>query len=60
MTLSSFLRLSSCALLLCSMSSFSGCDKENVSPRSGKDCHPTTTTPADTTTTTGTTTGGAS
>ena len=42
----SILRLASAGLLLVSMSSFSGCDKENVSPRGGKDCtKPATTTP---------------
>lgn len=43
---SSILRLASAAVLLCSMSSFSGCQKENVGPRGGcqKKTAPTTTT----------------
>ncbi|WP_157780996.1 hypothetical protein [Hymenobacter sedentarius] len=52
MRISSILRLASGAVLLCSMSSFSGCDKENVGPTSRKDFkQPTTTTPTTTTTT---------
>ena len=46
MRLSSILRLASAGLLLCSMSSFSGCEKDNVGPRGGN-CNkkaPTTTT----------------
>lgn len=49
MRISSILRLASGALLLCSMSSFSGCEKENVGPHGG--CQKkTTTAPAPTTT----------
>lgn len=55
MRTSSILRLASAALLLCSMSSFSGCEKENVGPKGG--CQKKTTT---TTTTTTTPPGGAS
>ena len=54
MRVTSILRFASAAALLCSMSSFSGCEKTNVGPRS---C----TKPATTTTTgTGTTTPGPS
>ncbi len=55
MRFSNFLRFASAAALLCSMSSFSGCEKENVAPNGG--CHKKTTT---TTTTSGTTPGGNS
>ena len=56
MRLSSILRLASAGLLLCSMSSFSGCEKDNVRPNGGnctKHTTPTTTTPTDTTKTNG-------
>lgn len=52
MRVSSILRLASAAALLVSMSSFSGCQKDNVSPNGG--CTKKTTT---TTTSTGTGTG---
>ena len=54
MRISSILRLASGALLLCSMSSFSGCEKENVGPHGGcqKKTTTTTTTATPTTTTT--------
>ncbi len=57
MRLSSILRLASAGLLLCSMSSFSGCEKDNVGPRGGsctKKPTAVTTTPTDTTKPTGT------
>ncbi|UOQ99023.1 hypothetical protein MUN81_05905 [Hymenobacter sp. 5317J-9] len=54
MRLSTTLRLLSAAALLCSMSSFSGCEKECVRPAGGKDCKkPSTTTTADSTKTGG-------
>ena len=54
MRISSILRLASAGLLLGSMSSFSGCEKDNVGPRGGKGCTKlTTTAPTDTTKTTG-------
>lgn len=54
MRFSSIIRLASAGLLLCSMSSFSGCEKDNVGPKGGKDCSkPSTTTTADSTKTTG-------
>ena len=49
MRIPSILRLASAAALLCSMSSFSGCEKDNVSPNGG--CAKKTTTPPPTTTT---------
>lgn len=51
MRLSSTLRLASAVVLLGSMSSFSGCEKDNVGPRGGN-CtkKPTTTTTTPTTT----------
>ena len=49
------LRLAGCLLLVGSLSSFSGCEKTNVSPKPGKSCEKTTT-PSDTTKTTTTTT----
>lgn len=52
MRVSSILRLASAAALLCSMSSFSGCEKENVRPKGGsctKKPNTTTTTTTDTT-----------
>ena len=52
MRISSLLRLASAAALLVSMSSFSGCEKENVRPNGG--CTKKTTTTATTTTTPGT------
>lgn len=57
MRIPSLLRFASAAALLCSMSSFSGCEKDNVSPNGGCQKKTTTTTPATTptTTTTGTT-----
>ena len=57
MRLSSILRIASAVVLLCSMSSFSGCEKDNVGPRGGN-CtkKPTTTTPTTTPITTPTTT----
>lgn len=59
MRLTNFLRLASAAALLCSMSSFSGCEKENVSPKAGCESKKaTTTTPTTTTTTSGSTTPG--
>ncbi|MBO2010046.1 hypothetical protein [Hymenobacter negativus] len=62
MRLTNFLRLTSAAALLCSMSSFSGCEKDNVAPNGGCQKKTTTTTPTTTTTTTSgnTTPGGAS
>ena len=45
MRISSILRLASAALLLYSMSSFSGCEKENVGPKGGCQKKTTTTTP---------------
>ncbi|MGY3089065.1 hypothetical protein ACVWYF_002105 [Hymenobacter sp. UYAg731] len=57
MRLTSVLRFASAAALLCSMSSFSGCEKENVGPNGGCTKKTTTTTPTTTTTTTGTGTG---
>jgi hypothetical protein len=50
MRVSSIIRLASAAALLCSMSSFSGCEKESVRPKGGS-CtkKPTTTTTTDTT-----------
>lgn len=59
MRLISALRFASAAALLCSMSSFSGCEKDNVSPNGGctKKTTTTTTTTPTTTTTTGTGTG---
>ena len=59
MRLTSVLRFASAAALLCSMSSFSGCEKDNVSPNGGctKKTTTTTTTTPTTTTTTGTGTG---
>ncbi|WP_210520156.1 hypothetical protein [Hymenobacter terricola] len=45
MRFSSILRLASAGLLLCSMSSFSGCQKDNVSPNSCAKKTTTTTTP---------------
>lgn len=50
MRISSILRLASATVLLCSMSSFSGCEKENVRPKGGS-CtkKPTTTSTTDTT-----------
>jgi len=61
MRLTNFLRLASAAALLCSMSSFSGCEKDNVAPSGGCQSKKTTTTMPTTTTTTGTTKpGGAS
>ena len=63
----SILRIASAAALLCSMSSFSGCEKDNVSPSGGcqnkKTTTPTTTTTTTTdtpTTSTSTSSGGAS
>ena len=53
MRFTSILRLASAALLLCSMSSFAGCEKTDVGPRSGKNCHKTIP-PADSTKTGGT------
>lgn len=53
MRFSSLIRLTSGVLLLCAMSSFSGCEKEGVSPTSRKDCKPKTTTSSDTTATGG-------
>ncbi|GAB3667260.1 hypothetical protein GCM10027594_33570 [Hymenobacter agri] len=44
MRVSSILRLASAAALLCSMSSFSGCQKDNVSPNGGCTKKTTTTT----------------
>ena len=60
MRISSILRLASAATLLVSMSSFSGCQKENVGPNGGctKKTTPTTT-PTTTSTTTSTSSGGA-
>ena len=61
MRLTNFLRFASAAALLCSMSSFSGCEKDNVAPNGGCQSKKTTTTMPTTTTTTGTTKpGGAS
>ena len=59
MRLTSILRFASAVALLCSMSSFSGCEKDNVSPNGGctKKTTTTATTPTTTTTTTGTGTG---
>ena len=54
MRISSILRLASAATLLVSMSSFSGCQKDNVGPNGG--CTKKTT-PTTTTTNTGTGTG---
>jgi len=52
MRLSSFVRLASGLLLLCAVSSFSGCEKTDVAPRKG--CtKPSTTTSTDTTATGG-------
>ncbi|MDO7854118.1 hypothetical protein [Hymenobacter convexus] len=62
MRTTSILRIVSAAALICSMSSFSGCEKDNVSPSGG--CQnkktTTTTTPTTTTTTTPTTTSSSS
>jgi hypothetical protein len=55
MRFTNFLRFASAAALLCSMSSFSGCEKDNVSPNGG--CAKKTTTTTTPTTTTGTGTG---
>ncbi|MBH8558094.1 hypothetical protein [Hymenobacter negativus] len=57
MRVTNFLRFASAAALLCSMSSFSGCEKENVSPNGGCTKKTTTTTTTTPTTTTTTTTG---
>ena len=57
MRISSILRLASAAALLDSMSSFSGCQKDDVRPNGG--CTKKTTTTTTTTTGTGTSTGGA-
>ena len=57
MRLPSIFRLASGVLLLCAMSSFSGCEKDNVGPRGGnctKKPTTVTTTPTDTTRPTGT------
>ena len=59
MRIPSILRLASAAALLCSMSSFSGCEKDNVSPNGGC-AKKTTTTATPTTTTTGTGSGNGS
>ena len=48
MRLTNFLRFASAAVLLCSMSSFSGCEKDCPSPSSKAKCG--TTTPTTTTT----------
>ncbi|WP_201982972.1 hypothetical protein [Hymenobacter rubidus] len=57
MRLTNLLRFASAAALLCSMSSFSGCEKDNVGPNGGSCASKKATT---TTTTTDTTkTGGA-
>ena len=54
MRISSIIRLASVSLLLCSMSSFSGCEKDNVGPKGGKNCtKPSKTTASDSTKTTG-------
>jgi len=47
----SILRIASAAALLCSMSSFSGCEKDNVGPSGGCQTKKVTTTPTTTTTT---------
>ncbi|GAB3577402.1 hypothetical protein [Hymenobacter daeguensis] len=63
MRLTNFLRFASAAALLCSMSSFSGCEKDNVAPNGGcqsKKTNTTTTTTTTTTTSGSNTPGGAS
>jgi len=52
MRISPILRLACGFLLLCSISSFSGCEKDNVGPKGG--CKKTTTTPPTDTSGTGT------
>jgi hypothetical protein len=57
MRFTNFLRFASAVALLGSMSSFSGCEKDNVGPKGGCTKKTTTTTPTTTTTGTGTGTG---
>ncbi|MFC6222721.1 hypothetical protein ACFP2F_05665 [Hymenobacter artigasi] len=57
MRFTNLLRFASAAALLCSMSSFSGCEKDNVRPNGGCTKKTTTATTPTTTTTTGTGTG---
>ena len=49
MRLTNFLRFASAVALIGSMSSFSGCEKDNVSPNGGCSKKTTTTTPTTTT-----------
>ncbi|MDO7844784.1 hypothetical protein Q5H92_00325 [Hymenobacter sp. M29] len=60
MRTTSILRIVSAAALICSMSSFSGCEKDNVSPSGGCQNKKTTTPTTPTTTTPPTTTSSSS
>lgn len=58
MRLTSLLRFASAAALLCCMSSFSGCEKDNVGPRGNCQKKTTPTVTTTTTTSSGTNPGG--